>query len=186
MAGGMLEEARGTVSPQQSAPVEQQAAPMGGMPDDDPMTLPGVEEASPEDQQMYEQALAAVAQVIYEDDKSHIRIMKMVQKVGEAEGELTALVKATVTVITEVDKQIDIPEDIIINIADEVFMMIAELANKAYGFDATEKQMKQGIAATIEIILKTYGMEESEWYNMAGQYDEPQAQELMGYIQEMQ
>lgn len=163
--------------------------PMMGQPemvDDDATTLPNAQEASPEEQQAYEQALSAVSEILYNDDNMHIRIMKMIQTVGEAESQMSGLIKATVTVITEVDKQIDIPEEMILNIADEVFLMIAELANKALDFDVPEKEMKQGIAATIEMLARAYGIKEEDWYNMASQYDKQQVQEIQGYMEGIQ
>ena len=75
---------------------------------------------------------------------------------------------------------------IILNLADEVFLMIAELANKAFQFDIEDKEVRQGIASTVEILMRAYGVAEEDWYNFAAQYDEAQAKELMTYMEDIQ
>ena len=168
-----------------------QGQPVGAV-EDDPggyggqLSLPGTSPATEQEQEQYEIALAAVAELVYTNDKSHLRLVEMLKSTGEQEGPQVAVVKATVVIITEVDKQIDIPEAVIINIVDEVFMMIAELLAQVVQYDMSEKELKQGVASAQQMILEIYGVERGDAYNHINEFDEAGVTELLGYMQEIQ
>ena len=185
--GGMPPQAQQGGMP---APVDPAMSQEGMVPEvvseDDPMSLPGTEEATPEEQQQYDQAMAMVADFIYNNDASHIALMEMINA-GAAEGSIvSSLVKATTKVITDIDAKINIPEAVIVNMADDVFMLISELAVAALGKDLTEKEVKQGVAGTTEMLISAYGLSKEDWYGYAEQVSEPQAKELAGYMEEIQ
>lgn len=174
-------------NPAAAPPVEDPALAQGAM----PAALPGeempeaedgdmyswTENATPEEQKEYENVLRAVSVVLYDDDKTHNSMMQMLQASGEpTEG----IAKAAVTLITQVDKQVQIPEVVLLDLAGDVFDMLNELGNKAQIFNLTPEQEKVGLAATQETLLRSYGLSEEDLTNLAQGLGQQDVNELAG------
>jgi hypothetical protein len=140
------------------------------------------EEPATEDEQAgYENAIAAVTDALYEDDKTHEAVMRMLS-IGDP---LQAIAKAAVMLITEIDKKIDIPRAVLFELPGDLFDMLHELGDKAGLFTLTPQQEKTGVAATQELVLKAYGMDEEELQDITSSLTEQDVQELSGVYQEV-
>lgn len=121
--------------------------------------------ASNESQKEYENAMNAMSAVIYENDSIFKNLMGMI----ENDDPVAGLIKASSTVITEVDKQVDIPEGVIPALPAQAFDMLHELA-VAQGVmeELSEQQVKTGTSAAQQMIMQAYGMD-TEDFNMLTQ-----------------
>lgn len=118
------------------------------------------QQATPEENAELERAWAAVAEVLYGNDKTHQAIVKKLDpkdKVGSA-----AMV--TVFVITEVDKKINIDEGVIAGLVPNVLDAVIEIAEKARDIpEYTEKETKRALGTAMEQTLAAYGVEEEDY-----------------------
>lgn len=121
--------------------------------------------ASNESQKEYENAMNAMSSVIYENDSIFKNLMGMI----ENDDPVAGLIKASSTVITEVDKQVDIPEGVIPALPAQAFDMLHEMA-VAQGImeELSEQQVKTGTSAAQQMIMQAYGMD-TEDFNMLTQ-----------------
>lgn len=139
------------------------------------------QEASPEEQQQYENALAAISEALYENDQTFEGIEKMLQS-GDP---IDAITRAGVTLITEVDKQINMPEAVLFAVVPDVFDMLVEIGTRAGFFEMDDEQMKLGLATFQETLLRAYGVSQEDYMAISQQFNEQQANELAGLYQEV-
>lgn len=121
--------------------------------------------ASNESQKEYENAMEAMSSVIYDNDSSFDNLMGMIKNDDPVAG----LIKAASTVVTEIDKQIDIPENVIPALPAQAFDMLHELAVKqGLMEELSDQQVKTGTSAAQEMVMNAYGMD-TEDFNMLTQ-----------------
>jgi len=118
--------------------------------------------ASQEMQMEYENAVSAMSDILYENEKSYQNIMRMV----EAEPGPVGLIKAASTLVTEIDKQIDIPEGVIPSLPAQAFDMLHELAVENNIMEQlSEEEEATAVAGAQEMILGAYGMDTEDFRN---------------------
>ena len=156
----------------------------------DPQTpspdVPGGVEATPEEQQQYEETVQALSMMIYDDEKATMNLMQFIATTAEQESPTIALAKATMMVITETDKKIDIPEVVLFNIVDDTYYMLSDLAIEGLQLEVSDEDMVRGVAASIQLVMQSYGVTKEEWMDYVGSIDEAGAQKLveaLGVIQ---
>lgn len=160
--------------------ISQSARPMqrGGQVPDEGQDM-AEEQATPEEQQAYEAALAASSQIIHGDDSAHAAVMKMLderEKIG-------SVAKAAVTIVTQVDSQLDMPETILAGVLAQVVDWLLELAEMGKGMQFSEREQEQVLATATELLLEVYGVDEDEYQGLVGGMDDNQ---LKGYHQKYQ
>lgn len=134
----------------------------------------GEEQATPEEQQAYETALAACSQIIHGDDNAHAAVMKMLdprEKIG-------SLAKAAVTILTQVDSQLNLPETVLAGVLAQVVDWLIELADAARGMAYSEREEEQVLSTATELLLEVYGVDEDEYQGLVGGMGE---QQVKGY-----
>lgn len=137
--------------------------------------------ASKEEQQEYERVLKAISRVVYEDDRTFAGIEKMLKGPEPVD----STVRATIMVITEVDKKIDIPMVVLPQLPFIVFDMLEEVGEKAGIFKMSDEQSKVGRGAAQETLLRTYGFSEEDFMAATDGLGEKDVNELVGAYQEV-
>jgi len=133
--------------------------------------------ASGEEQEEYENAMEAMSKVIYEDDGTFEGLMGMI----ENDDPVSGLIKASATVVTEVDKKIDIPEAVIPALPRAAFGMIYEAAVQGGSMEELSEQDElTAIAATQDMVMQAYGMGTEDFQNMTNDLSESNVGELEG------
>jgi hypothetical protein len=156
----------------QSAQPAQQGAPTS-------QPTMSEEEATPQEQEAYEVALSACSKIIHGDDKAHEAVMKMIderEKIG-------SVAKTAVTIITQVDSQIDMPETVLAGVLAQVVDWLIELAETGKGMPFNDREQEQVMATATELMLEVYGVDEDDYQGMVGGMDDAQIQ---GYQQQYQ
>lgn len=115
------------------------------------------EEASPEEQEAYERATEALYQVLYSNEGTSRAIVDMLQP----EEKIGSVVKAALMTVTELDKKIDMDENVIPQIAMDTADMLIELGERAKGMEFSEQEAQAVAGATWEGVLNAYGIDES-------------------------
>lgn len=134
--------------------------------------------ATPEEQEAYENAVAAATEMIHGDDTVHEGIMSMLG----AEKPADALISATMLVLTEIDKKLDLPEVVIFELASTIFDLLVELGETAGLFSLDESQEKKIAGALAQMILQTYGGEAEDIQQfLSGVSDQEAASTLETY-----
>lgn len=115
--------------------------------------------STPEEQAAYEQAMEAIGEALYADDKVSENIIQMVVSDSDP---VSGLTKATVQVITEVDKQVDMPEEVILGTVRETSARIVEMVEAVHGETFDEPMMEKSAGAAIDMLLEAYGVDEDD------------------------
>ncbi len=163
------------VQPGQSAEVDAAREPPVDLGEED---MYGWESAaSGEEQEEYENAMEAMSKVIYEEDGTFNGLMGMI----ENDDPVSGLIKASATVVTEVDKKIDIPEAVIPALPRAAFGMLYEAAVKGGSMEELSEQDElTAIAATQDMVMQAYGMGTEDFQNMTNDLSESNVGELEG------
>lgn len=147
-----------------------QPAPQQGMPPQEPQEQrPDLE--GPELEQAFEEAKAEVGELLYKNTDMSDRIIKMADK----REKVGSVAKAVVLVVTELDKQVDFPEEVLAGItawtADRVIELVTEDAS--VDLEYNEKEAKQVVMTATELMLDAYGVTPEE-RQMLGQGMKPE------------
>lgn len=186
MAGPFSEaqQAPGAAQPAPAqAPSPGQTAPQGGGGEE---MIQGMEAATPEEQQAYDSAIQAITDIAFGNDQSHQQVLQFIADEMETTGPTGALVKCTAMLITEVDKQLNLPESVPINLADDVFVMLQELAEAANLFTLEDKEMKQGVGAAQQMLMEAYGGDLEGFEQTVGSLGENVLRDSLKTLEEIQ
>lgn len=183
--GAPAPSAPATTAP--AAPAGQAAAPAApGGEEKATAGMQGLEDASPEEQEAYDAAVQAITDIAFGNDQSHQQVLQFLADEAESTSPTGALVKGTAMLITEVDKQMNLPESVPINLADDVFVMLQELADAAGLFRIDEKEMKQGVAAAQQMLMEAYGGDLEGFQETFAGFQESTLRESLGALEEIQ
>jgi hypothetical protein len=127
------------------------------------------EQASPEEQEEYDRAVAAMSDIIFKQKDQ--QILQFIQK---EQSPITGAVNATQMVVSAVDQQMNLSEGLAPHLADEAFNMIVELA-ESEGIQFDEKGKVQGAAAAQQAVLQLFGADAEGYGEAFGGLDEPTA-----------
>jgi hypothetical protein len=115
-------------------------------------------QATPDEQQAYEQALQAASEILYRGDDTHEGVLKML-RAGEP---VDSLVKTSLFVLTQLDQKLNLPEAVLLQLLTTLFDLLQEIAAKANLFTLTPQQEKTGLAAAQQALLQVYGVGEED------------------------
>lgn len=165
MAGGMLEMARqgpanvGAAQPPRPTVTPGQAAMGMGPPPPPPGKVPnpeGDEPATQSEQQEYERAANAISSIVYGDSGGD-KASDTVADGLKAEDKMGSLIQTGVTLIAEVDKQIDMDDIVIPQIVEDVTEMLVDVAEQKNGLQYTREEMEAGVMGIWEGIMFVLG-----------------------------
>lgn len=123
-----------------------------GSPSPEP-SIPGEAPASPREQQEYDRARSALAQVIYGDDGTNASIVKAL----DPDNKVGSVAQTALLVLTQVDDKIDMDEAVVAQATLDTVLMLADVAEQAKGLTFDEMELKQAVAATWEGMLQVFG-----------------------------
>jgi hypothetical protein len=133
------------------------------------------DEATPEEQQAFEAAVEEAARIIYADDTGHEGLLKVIANDPSPE---EGYVKAVTTVVTELDKKMNLPVGIISGLAIDVFNMIDDIATNSGIVQLDDQQAQLAMAGVQDALNKAYGMEEEELEGIAQNLSDKDVQQL--------
>lgn len=115
---------------------------------------------TPEERESYNTAMEAVGEMLYTDDQSHEAIMQQLQ----SEEPLRAIAMVTSFIIAQLEQatQGQMPEQLIVPIADEVSDLVMELGEETGVFELSEEDILQAKGAVITSLFEDYGIEEED------------------------
>lgn len=143
MAQGLLSQA----SDAQQGPVQSEAVEAGGS------------AATPEEEQLMDQALGEVGNMIYQSDEASDSILKTLG----AGGNFSMAVGTVVSqVIDVVDQKMDLPADFILPLAEAVTMMLVEMADTAGIIETNDDIIEQSLMAAAKNLAQDYDIDPAD------------------------
>jgi hypothetical protein len=135
------------------------------------------EQATPEEQQAYDQVVMAGAKMLY-DEKTHQSIMELLQ--GAKNTPARAIASAVMLVIQKLkDASKDsIPAPVVLPAAAEIAQLVAELAQKAGFFKVSDAVMQSAGQIFIPQVAELYGVNEEELQALSAKYSDEQKQQM--------
>lgn len=165
MAGGMLEMARqgpanvGAARPPQPPVSPGQAAMGAGPPPPPPGKVPhpeGDEPATQAEQQEYERAANAISSIVYGENGGD-EASNTIADGLMPEDKIGSLIHTGVSLIAEVDKQIDMDDIVVPQIVEDVTEMLVDVAQAKNGIEYTQEEMEAGVMGIWEGIMYVLG-----------------------------
>lgn len=159
---GLVTEAQSSDVPPEAQPQEALAAP-GAPPQEEEVALEaGEEAATPEEQEAYDSAIAMAAEMLYVDEQASDKFLDMMTDGDSIEAPAEVIVH--VMDMIEETFQGQLPEAMILPIADEVSDMVIELGVEAGAIAApTEDEAVKIKVAVLKDLAETYGVEEEDF-----------------------
>ncbi len=137
-------------------------------------------EATPEEQKSYEQAMEAVKTVLYENDSTSDSISRMLQP----EQKIDSTVQASLLALSEIDKQLDLDEGVIAQVAMDITDMVIDLGEQGKGIQYSEQESQAVWGSVWEGVMEMYGVDEGEYADFTeGMSDEDVAGQEKQYKQ---
>jgi hypothetical protein len=132
----------------------------------DSTTQAGAEEeaATDEEQAAYDEAMAAAETVLYENDKTSEALSDLLRPEQKVDG----AVQASLMAITQIDQQIDMPEEVIAQVSMDITDMIIDMAEEGRGMQFSEQETQAVWGSVWEGIMETYGVDEDEYNSFTG------------------
>lgn len=137
----------------------------------------GDEEATPEEQQEYERAMSAVQTTLYENDETADSIERMLQP----EQKVDSTVQAALITLSEVDKQLNLDEGVIAQVAMDITDMIIDLGQEGKGIQYSDQEAQAVWGAVWEGVMEMYGVDEEEFESFTKDMSD---EEVSGYDQQ--
>ncbi|MCP4089912.1 MAG: hypothetical protein GY746_08970 [Gammaproteobacteria bacterium] len=142
----------------------QPQAPTGGMVPTEEPTAQAEEELTPEEEGAYTAAMEMVAELIYVDDTANKSIMNQLK----ANEPAAAIAETTVFIIDQVEQAFNgqLPEGIILPLADEISDLLLELLQEDGGVEIDQATYTQAKGAVTQELIDAYGIEEADMEGM--------------------
>jgi iron-sulfur cluster repair protein YtfE (RIC family) len=137
------------------------------------------EQASPEEQAAYESYIQAAIKIIYEDDNGHKSVVNMLQAMPN---KIQAVIDATIVVLKEIDRQLDIIPDALSEVAMDILDMMFELMAKAVKQPFDEKMEKKAVLGLTGRLHDEYGDDQQDVMNLVSKVDSPQKADRLSAI----
>ena len=116
-------------------------------------------QASPEEEALMEQALDEVGNLIYADDPANNALMNGIASAANP----VKMIGINVSQIIEVvDRKMDLPEDFILPLAEPVTMMLIEMADTAGILEASDEVVEQALAESAAGLAQAYELDPQE------------------------
>lgn len=140
----------------------------GSAPTDEGAQASAGENGTPQENKAAANGVDVASQMIYENRQARDAILKMVKAGGS-----TGAGQSAALVVQQVDKKLDLPETVILTVADFSVHAIVDLAQKANIAPADDKFMPRAIQAMLMELKKTYGFDTNTLRDRANRYPPP-------------
>lgn len=155
---------------QQGAKGGQQASPVD----------PYLQQADPQEQQEYQRAMRGMAKVLYGNDKTANAIVDQIKP----NSLVSDTAKVSMLFIKELDRKINMDENVIAEVTRESVERIAELAEARHGIEYQPTDMEKILGATWEGVQSMFGNEDVQGYTQTVQSMAPQDLQALKQQQE--
>jgi hypothetical protein len=173
---GQEQQAQPPMAPPEQGEPQQTMAQEGQEPAAEEKGESG-DQATPEEQKAYENALAACSEIVHTNDDSHQAVMKML----DAREKIGSLAKAAVMVVTQVDAKINMPESVLAGVLAQVVDWMLELATAGKQMQFSETEEKQVLTTATDLLMETYGHDRDSYDALIGGESE---KSMKGYHEE--
>lgn len=144
---------------------------------------PEASKASPQDIQEMNRANAALAEILYKNDAS---VNSIVNKLGNQDIPIiNRVADTTMTLVTQIDKKIDIDEGVLLPFIGNTYEKVVELGQTAQVLQMDDKTKEQGLMVTLEMAMKAYGVSEEEFNEYAESLGMDKAKQLVDHYQQV-
>lgn len=125
------------------------------------------DQANSVEQQSYEEGMAEVQNILYKNQPSSDRIIKMIDPQNKVE----TTAKTTILLVQNMDKKLNFEEGIIYSITEEVAGRVIDLAEATGRVQFSQQEAQKALMASFEGIMEMFGGEQSiqESYNALAQ-----------------
>lgn len=166
---------------EESSETPDQESQEGQSGDDGSDDLPEGEPASPEDEAELKRALGAFAAAVYKDDNTFNSI---VQKLKNPDiPPINKLSDTTISLVTQIDKKINIDEGVVLPFTATVYDKIYEIAQTAKAFTLPDDLMKKGLMVTLQLTIQAYGVSPEEYNDFCEHIGEHGAKKVINFYQ---
>lgn len=143
-------EAQAAEADPAAAAAAQEQPPAGGAPTAPPQA------GGPQGKEAYERYASACATALYESEDVHAGVMQMLK--AEADDPARAIAQATHSLVVAVDEQSGrkMPEDVILPVAQQVALLVAELGVKAGLFQIDQDDLQVAGQILVDLLGTTY------------------------------
>lgn len=124
-----------------------------------------MQQADPQMQQEYERAMRAVIRVLYGNDETARGITDQI----DPNDIVSSTSKVTMLFIKELDRKINMDENVIAEITQEAAGRIAELAEARHGVQYTPPDLEKIIGASWEGVQTMFGNDDAQGYQQTVQ-----------------
>lgn len=135
------------------------------MPEEEPMEVEeGESNLTPEEDETYQAAMQMASEIIHVEDASSEQILKLLESMEPIMG----VAEATLFVVDQIEQAFEgqVPETLVVPIADEVSDLIMELGESAGIFTLDETFFKRAKAAMMKLLFDAYGVDETDMEGM--------------------
>lgn len=143
--------------PEEEVPTEDVGAEAGA--EQDPESMGGEDMPTPEEQEAYDKAVS-IAMSLMHNKQSSSKFVKNL-KAGR-KNPVPTLAQMTVTLVTQADERMkgEIPEDVIIPMAEEILNIVGEFAHEVGAFRITQPILEKAMSGVIGQLVKIYQAED--------------------------
>jgi len=133
------------------------------------------EEATEEEQAAFEAAVDEASDIVYTNEQSHQGILKMI---ANAASPSEGYIQSVLTIVTELDKKLDLPVGVLPGLSIEVFNMIDDIATASGAAELTDEEAQLAQAGVQDGLDKAYGLEEQEMEGISESLSDKDVQQL--------
>lgn len=144
--------------------------------------IPAGEEATPEEEAELQRALGAFSAAVYKDDGTFNSVVKKLQN-GDIPP-INKLSDTTISLVTQIDKKINIDEGVILPFVSAVYEKIYEIAETARAFSLPEDILQKGLMVTVQLAIQAYGVSPEEYNEFAETIGQDGAAKLINYYKQ--
>lgn len=163
--------------PNQAPPENEMTEPAGN--EQQEMSAPGTEDATPEEEAELQRAQAALGDVLYKNDASFNAIVKKLSSQNVPAGD--RLVDTTVMLVGDIDGKINLDEAVILEFTSVVYDALYEIGQTAEVMEIPDKDLKQGLSVALQLIMETYGVDAEEYNEFIESMGEKGANDLINF-----
>lgn len=152
-------QAPGVAGPAQPPPPEGNASAPAHPPGEGPALQPGQGlgpgeiEATPPQQQSYEKGMKALEKILYSNRATREPLIQMVQP----DDKIGTTARSVITLITQVDKLVNLDESAVFAITEEATQRLIELAEATGAVEFNEQEYQKTLMASWEGIMEFMG-----------------------------
>lgn len=122
-----------------------------------------VSAVTPDEQGSYDAAMEMASEILYNNEKMSDRFIKSMQEDGQA-GAVESIAGTVKLVLNRIEDEFqgELPEAIILGVAEKIAELAMELGEESGAFVLEPQQIDQAKGAVVRDLVETYGLEEAD------------------------